>query len=443
MAAGLVVRIIDTKTGAQEERSFGRFPVRIGRNELNDLRLESPFVSQFHAVLEYADGLVLLRDLGSLNGTLLRGTGRAQANTPTNLAPYGGEFAIVSLIVQTRLIDVESTSNYRRQGKMLGLAEAASERSLQLATHHRDVLGDNTRAGVQFGLELEAARAVSQLKPLYDEAREAVDHLFRSMKGTLDGFDEDSRMRAIAVIREQMPQIVAEDEFKRLAKRYGYEIEPPAVELDAFALRGLMEMVSNYVPGLKPPETVDELAMFLQCLQDTLDVFMRGFVRLREGHKQFEAQMDIRRADGAAGEANVENANSPEELARVLLDFRNGSPDGPRDVEGAFADLMIHQVALLNGVMNGVKSLLAELSPAAIERYAEDPRRRGGNSGLQIGPFRFRQLWELYAERHSDLADEEREAFGLIFGPDFARAYAQFRRAATGQTWNPPRDPRT
>ena len=144
--------------------------------------------------------------------------------------------------------------------------------------------------------------------------------------------------------------------------------------------------------------------------------------------------MDIRRTESEAHGARVETATTSEELARALLDFRQGSPDAPRDVEGAFADLMIHQVALLNGVMNGVKSLLAELSPSAIERAAEDPRKRGGG-GLQIGPFRYRQLWELYAERHSDLADEEREAFSLIFGPDFARAYAQFRRSATGQAW--------
>lgn len=422
MAAGLIVRILDTKTGTQEERSFGRFPVRIGRNELNDLRLDSPFVSQFHAVIESHDGMVHLRDLGSLNGTLLRGTGRAAANTPIDLAPYGGEFAIVSLIVQTTPIDVESTTSYRRQGKMLGLASEV-----------RDEFGETTQAGVDLGLDLVCAKAISQLQPLYQESRDATAHLLRSIEGTLEQFDHPTRARALVALREQMPSIVDEPDFKHLASMYGID-DGGSSPLDSFALRALMEMLAFYVPNIEPPRTVDELAMFMQCLQDTLDVFMRGFVRLQEGHKQFEAQMDIRRSTSEGFAANVETASTPEELASVLLDFRNGSPDAPRDVEGAFADLMIHQVALLNGVMNGVKSLLAELSPSAIERYAEDPRRRGAG-GLQIGPFRFRQLWELYAERHSDLADEEREAFGLIFGPDFARAYATFRRSATGQAW--------
>lgn len=419
MAAGLIVRIVDTKSGAQEERSFARFPVRIGRNELNDLRLDSPFVSQFHAVVEQHDGRMYLRDLGSLNGTLLRGTGRAPANGLVDLEPYSGEFAIVTLIVQLRVIDVESTVSFRR-GKMLGLVES-----------DRQEFGDTTQAGIDLGLEVGAAKAVSQLKAFYEQQREATKYLLHQIEDTLETLDAPMRPRVVAAVREQMPAIARDPDYLLLAARYGIE-EP--VSLDTFALRGLMEMLASYVPGLEPPRNVDELAMFMQCLQDTLDVFLRGFVRLREGHRQFEAQMDIRRATDEAHGADVETAATPEQLARVLLDFREGSPDAPRDVEGAFADLMIHQVALLNGVMNGVKSLLAELSPNAIERAAEDPRKRGGG-GLQIGPFRYRQLWELYAERHSDLADEEREAFGLIFGPDFARAYAQFRRSATGQAW--------
>ncbi len=427
MAAGLVVRIVDTKTGAQEERSFDRFPVRVGRNELNDLMLDSPFVSQFHAVIEAHNGVLHLRDLGSLNGTLLRGSGRAAANTPIDLTPYGGEFAIVTLIFQLQVMDVESTVTYRRQGRMVGLAEAESER--------RDDFGDSTQAGLNLGLEIGAAKAISQLTPFYQQQREATVYLLRSLEETLDTLEPEMRSRAVMAVRQQMPELSGDPEFKKLFAAHGIgEAEPMSTSNDAFAHRAILEMFATYLPNAPPPQSVDDIAMFLQCLQDSMDVFLRGFVRLREGHRQFEAQMDIRRGPEETGTADVESATTAEELARALLDFRSGSPDAPRDVEGAFADLMIHQVALLNGVMNGVKSLLAELSPAAIERYAEDPRRRGAG-GLQIGPFRYRQLWELYAERHSDLADEEREAFGLIFGPDFARAYATFRRTATGQAW--------
>jgi type VI secretion system protein ImpI len=101
---------------------------------------------------------------------------------------------------------------------------------------------------------------------------------------------------------------------------------------------------------------------------------------------------------------------------------------------------MIHQVALLNGVMEGVKTLLAELSPEAIEALAERKQR----GALGIGPFRYKQLWDAYTERHKDLAEEERFAFELIFGPRFAAAYKRFHNAAslpTGAHMSAPRMP--
>jgi predicted component of type VI protein secretion system len=77
--------------------------------------------------------------------------------------------------------------------------------------------------------------------------------------------------------------------------------------------------------------------------------------------------------------------------------------------------------------MEGVKTLLAELQPAAIEALAEKKQR----GSLGIGPFRYKQLWDAYAERHHDLAEEERFAFELIFGPRFAAAYRRFHQAAS------------
>ena len=37
------------------EGLFERFPVRIGRNQLNDLHIDRPYVSQFHAAIDIRD----------------------------------------------------------------------------------------------------------------------------------------------------------------------------------------------------------------------------------------------------------------------------------------------------------------------------------------------------------------------------------------------------
>ncbi len=48
--------------------------VLVGRKEECDLRLEHKSVSKMHCVLVKTDGLLLLRDLGSTNGTRVNGT---------------------------------------------------------------------------------------------------------------------------------------------------------------------------------------------------------------------------------------------------------------------------------------------------------------------------------------------------------------------------------
>jgi hypothetical protein len=74
--------------------------------------------------------------------------------------------------------------------------------------------------------------------------------------------------------------------------------------------------------------------------------------------------------------------------------------------------------------MRGVRSLLAKLAPASIEAELGNPRRRTA-SGMQIGPFRYKTLWELYAEIYGDFAEDEKQAFMLIFGPEFVHAYSE------------------
>src|SRR5678816_580302 len=199
-----------------------RFPVRIGRNELNDFRLDSAFVSQFHAVIELHDGRLYLRDLGSLNGTLLRGAGRAPANTPLDLEQYAGEFAIVTLIIQLRLVDVESTMSFRRQGRMLGLAESERGEKSDRSSPDGD-FGTTTKAAMNLGLEIGAAKAISQLQPLYAQQREATQYLLRNIEDTLETLDPEVRPRAVIAVREQMPALVVDPDFKLLAARYGID----------------------------------------------------------------------------------------------------------------------------------------------------------------------------------------------------------------------------
>jgi type VI secretion system protein ImpI len=141
---------------------------------------------------------------------------------------------------------------------------------------------------------------------------------------------------------------------------------------------------------------------------------------MRDGQRQFEADMAVRRLSGAPQSA-AESAQTIQELSQALLDWHHPGTEGIVHVENTLADLMIHQVALLNGVMSGVRTLLLEFSPAEIEKKAQDARFNP--DGMGIGPYRYKSLWKTLERMHADFAGEDKQVFSVLFGRQFAQAY--------------------
>src|SRR5882672_9456165 len=69
----LEVQITDPKAGTNRKMRFSSSPVRIGRNQLNDLSLDTPFVSEWHGTIRFDNRSVAYFDLGSTNGSMLDG----------------------------------------------------------------------------------------------------------------------------------------------------------------------------------------------------------------------------------------------------------------------------------------------------------------------------------------------------------------------------------
>src|SRR6187431_609733 len=65
------VRLVPLEGGAPID--IGKDLVLVGRKEDCDVRLDHKSVSKLHCVLVKTDGLLLLRDLGSTNGTRVNG----------------------------------------------------------------------------------------------------------------------------------------------------------------------------------------------------------------------------------------------------------------------------------------------------------------------------------------------------------------------------------
>jgi len=160
-----------------------------------------------------------------------------------------------------------------------------------------------------------------------------------------------------------------------------------------------------------------------------LDGLFTSFIPLRDGMRRLETDFAVKmgeQTDVARAPAGL--ARTPAELAARLLDW-NDRTDSVRSLKRFFADLLVHQVGLVNGVMRGAATLLDQLSPEALEGELEADRARGV-APIAVGPLRHRALWDVLRRRHHELASEEKERTALLFGSDFASAYAALTNEA-------------
>ena len=81
----LEVKINAPVSGVNRTLLVAKSPVRIGRNQLNDISLDDPFVSEWHGIIRFDDKSVAYFNLGSTNGTLLDGK-RLTKNVGTELS---------------------------------------------------------------------------------------------------------------------------------------------------------------------------------------------------------------------------------------------------------------------------------------------------------------------------------------------------------------------
>ncbi|HEX8704922.1 MAG TPA: FHA domain-containing protein, partial [Myxococcaceae bacterium] len=84
----LVIRIKDAEAQPPMEKQyvFTQSPVRIGRNQLNDIPISRAFVSLFHALVKFDNKSISVVDLGSTNGVNVRGK-RIEKNVPVRITP--------------------------------------------------------------------------------------------------------------------------------------------------------------------------------------------------------------------------------------------------------------------------------------------------------------------------------------------------------------------
>jgi len=71
-------------SGSDRTLTFSESPVRVGRNQLNDIAIDDPFISQWHGLIRFGDDGISYSDIGSTNGSIIEGV-RLSTNVPNRL----------------------------------------------------------------------------------------------------------------------------------------------------------------------------------------------------------------------------------------------------------------------------------------------------------------------------------------------------------------------
>lgn len=402
------VRVEDPKTQFGFERTFQRLPVRIGRSPLNDLHLDFPSVSGFHAVLEEHDGKLMLRDLGSKNGTRVK-SGLLPPNQLVDLAEHRNQFAILPVLLTTFPVQADAARG-----------PVAPKAQLKSATTMFE-LSPLASSKVVPPPSQDFQRVLNNLAESVAASRDANHVLMKQMEGALHAAPADARGALAEQIGKRFPDIAQRPEGRALLNQYAPAMAFAANSPD-LVVEAVKEIADQQMPSLGAPERPEELGTYLTQVNEALRVFLECFLQLREGWRQTEAEFGLGKRRSPTDDLSA--VTNSEGLARFLFNWRNRDFSAAQDLERAFADMMINHVAMIGGVKNGAKSVVEELSPASIEKEANDPKSAGAGSWWPFG--KQQKLWAIYCARHADMAEEQR-LFRVLFGRAFGEVFNEFR----------------
>lgn len=262
MAVALVARVIDTQANQSFDVTYERFPVRIGRNQLNDLPIDRPYVSQFHAAIEVRDKQIIAKDLGSTNGTVFAGR-RMARDTPIDITS-SPELTIGPVVIRMQIADVAPKKREApKDGTVLdfeqsgGAAAAWKQQQQPIAP------------GAEDGY-------MRQLQPYIEAYRAAWVGVYRVIYDHLPRLQPDVRQNYLKRLAMEHNAIGAEEDFQKIAKYYGVDPKMFAGPSAAAAAHAAMaELSRTLAPGSKPIEEVEDILMFAKRMRDVMEVFLK------------------------------------------------------------------------------------------------------------------------------------------------------------------------
>ncbi|MEO8184164.1 MAG: type VI secretion system-associated FHA domain protein [Deltaproteobacteria bacterium] len=396
------------------EYRFSRLPISIGRAQDNDLEIPSPFVSGSHARIEELGGRLWVRDLGSRNGVHVLLGAESVRIAPQSAYPVSSDGFELQLGSETRL-QVERAGPPALEPARPEQQAAPPARIAVTSLPKSPGLGDGLPPLPDLGRPLRSLPPLDV--PLGASALDARALSLPVISPRDRGAEQPRPVRGFEPVRPDPGQHAGSSARQHAAglKTGNFELRP-----EVLALQGLRELTTSLSPG-RTLDTQGDVARLVTRLHDVLEVVCRSYLSLRDGHAKFVASFHLHSsAEHDPARSALDSARDASAVAALLLDFREPAPDASPALERALKELGLHQVALLDGVMQGIRALLEELSPANIQQEVERGAPRLGRPA--------RALWDEYCARYARFA-QEGEAFSRVFGEEFASAYRRYQHS--------------
>lgn len=429
----LLVRISNTQTGETDHAAFASSPVRIGRNQLNELALNEPFVSQWHAVVRFDEHKVRYVDLGSTNGTMMNGRRLArhiqvEVNPQVDLriGPIQLSFARAQVTPDMYAAPKTTMFNLEQLERSNDGGGGVTSSTIMFNPSDPATLEQNTlfmqpgqtpdTAPQAAGVDMQQLIAVcEQTKPFYQQYRQSWSQVLTQLKAHLERVPAPQRESLVMVLSQQFPQLPKEPEFRLMVSELGVNAAALG-EVDA------TEWIKRLAgKGELPPGAQVNTQVAMERVGALLESYSQAFVELRKGYEQFGEEMAL----SLVTERNpLHDAQTAQDVLGYLLDWTTDGNERVRELNRAFADLAMHQVALLSGVIEGVRGVLNQISPPQLSGQRNHALAKTGGGGLFEGIFNSKKarLWKTYVDAHLRLSEEDRFSREM-FGRAFARAY--------------------
>ena len=418
MPLKLIVKSLkDPIDGEGGERSFDQEVVRIGRKDLNDIKLRDArrLISGQHAEIRTRSGGFVLVDLGSKNGTRLNEELLdSQKDYPLK---EKDQISIGDFIIEFYPVIQE--------------AEGVPE---------REVTTDSTMC--LSGVSLDPREAMEDLNRVYWEnidrkPEERKELLLKALRDALAGMDQANASKMLDLIESHYPEPRYQENRIREQSSQG-RVASSLGEFESYKIcyEGMMEIAGKYLddPGvLKDPARARQ---FFNQVNVILGILMNSLAVAVKGRKQFEEEFDVEATQIFSWKPNpIKFAQDEQEVGKYLLDSKGDESSAEKaalDLEEVFQDLALHQMGLMAGFKRCLQGLLAQLDPRTLQKESA--------AEIQSGPLKIARsfppvsnwlAWNQYRKKHQELSEQEVKTFETILGPEFAKGYLSIQKKKT------------